>query len=89
MTAVTWRPKKWAVLRRMKKRAVMRRRGLTTVEEMGSGANGHQNYINFTCDLFDILLLLLFVSPNTNSEALNCTKLKVEIINFWISEVSF
>ncbi len=35
-----------AVTRRTKKRAVMRRRGLTTVEEeMSSDANGHQNYI--------------------------------------------
>ncbi len=34
-----------AVTRRTKKRAVMRRRGLTTVEKMGSDANAHQNYI--------------------------------------------
>ncbi len=35
-----------AVKRTVKKRAVMRMRGLTTVEEeMGSDVNGHQNFL--------------------------------------------
>ncbi len=50
-----------AVTRRTKKRAVMRRRGLTTVEEeIGSNVTDHQNLI-LTCifyhldiDLFDM-----------------------------------
>ncbi len=49
-----------AVTRRTKKRAVMRRRWAVMPMVIKT---------IFTCDLFDILLL--FVRPNTNSEALN------------------
>ncbi len=56
-----------AVTRTTKKRAVMRRRGLTTVEEeMDSDVTGRQNLF----DLFDhdiLIFVIIFVSPNTNT----------------------